>query len=225
MKKEIPEYKRVISYIEDKIKAHELIIGSKLPTERAIAEELGISRNSAREAFIVLDSMGIIERVQGSGSYISINSKETVSKIVSMGLELGKISEDNIFEFRRVLERSICIMLADKGIAEADISELKQLVADMDTDDLECRLACDISFHNKLVRLTENPLLYTLTRVVNSEFNEGIKSVNERTNSELRQKLVRAHEDIISSILTKEKLSVLESVEAHYNIVNIILDK
>ena len=44
------EYQKAIDYLSDQIRAGMLTVGSRLPTERAIAEDLGISRNSTREA-------------------------------------------------------------------------------------------------------------------------------------------------------------------------------
>lgn len=223
MKNDIPEYKRAISYIDDKIKSHELIVGSKLPTERAIAEELGISRNSAREAFIVLDSMGIIERVQGSGSYISTSAYQTVSQIVDMSFELGRISENDLLEFRRVIERSICILLVDKGVSESDIQELERIVADMDTDDAEIRAESDIQFHNKLISLANNPLLCTMSQVVNIEFQKNIKGILGKSDANLKMKLLEAHRDIIASIVSKDKHAVVKSVEEHFNLAGSVL--
>ena len=65
------EYQKVLSYFYDLVKDGTLTWGSKLPTERKIAEQLGIGRNSAREAICVLHGMGVVERKQGSGNYVA----------------------------------------------------------------------------------------------------------------------------------------------------------
>lgn len=65
------EYEKAIQYIYSLMQDGTLQNGSKLPTERTIAETLGIGRNSTREALSILHGMGMIERVQGSGNYIS----------------------------------------------------------------------------------------------------------------------------------------------------------
>jgi GntR family transcriptional repressor for pyruvate dehydrogenase complex len=64
------EYEKAIQYIYSLMQDGILQNGSKLPTERTIAETLGIGRNSTREALSILHGMGMIERVQGSGNYI-----------------------------------------------------------------------------------------------------------------------------------------------------------
>ena len=62
------------------MKSGELTIGSRLPTERALAETLGIGRNSTREALSIMHGMGLIERRQGSGNYISENVGQSISR-------------------------------------------------------------------------------------------------------------------------------------------------
>ena len=69
-KKISQEYEKAIQYIYELMKSGELTIGSRLPTERALAETLGIGRNSTREALSIMHGMGLIERRQGSGNYI-----------------------------------------------------------------------------------------------------------------------------------------------------------
>ena len=62
------EYQKAIDYLSDQIRAGMLTVGSRLPTERAIAEDLGISRNSTREALRTMENMGMIESKQGRGT-------------------------------------------------------------------------------------------------------------------------------------------------------------
>ena len=70
-KRNVQEYEKAIQYIYELMKEGILTIGSRLPTERAIAEKLGIGRNSTREALSIMHGMGLIESRQGSGNYIS----------------------------------------------------------------------------------------------------------------------------------------------------------
>ena len=66
----LQEYEKGIAYIFDMIENGTLKVGSKLPPERAIAEEVGVGRNSIREAISILHGMGFIDRVQGSVNYV-----------------------------------------------------------------------------------------------------------------------------------------------------------
>ena len=110
------EYEKAIQYIYSLMQDGTLQNGSKLPTERTIAETLGIGRNSTREALSILHGMGMIERVQGSGNYISKNAGESIRQMLMMMLALGSITKSEVCEFRCTMEKSVCSMLIEKGI-------------------------------------------------------------------------------------------------------------
>ena len=86
------EYAKAMDYIYELINAGTLEVGSRLPTERNIAEQLGIGRNSTREALSILHGMGIIERKQGSGNYISGDAGKSIGQIILIMLALRSIS-------------------------------------------------------------------------------------------------------------------------------------
>ena len=84
-------------------------LGSKLPTERKIAEQLGIGRNSAREAICVLHGMGVVERKQGSGNYVVENIGQSFGSMIQMLLLLNGVTKSEICEFRRAMEKWLAI--------------------------------------------------------------------------------------------------------------------
>jgi DNA-binding GntR family transcriptional regulator len=63
-------YERVASVFRDKIVTGELEPGSKLPTQEAITGEFGVSRIVARRALDLLETEGLIDRIQGGGAYV-----------------------------------------------------------------------------------------------------------------------------------------------------------
>ena len=83
-KRNVQEYEKAIQYIYELMKEGILTIGSRLPTERAIAEKLGIGRNSTREALSIMHGMGLIESRQGSGNYISENVGQSIRRTILM---------------------------------------------------------------------------------------------------------------------------------------------
>ena len=90
------EYQKVLSYFYDLVKDGTLTWGSKLPTERKIAEQLGIGRNSAREAICVLHGMGVVERKQGSGNYVAENIGQSFGSMIQMLLLLYGVTKSEI---------------------------------------------------------------------------------------------------------------------------------
>ena len=77
-------YEKVVRYIKDSIIGGELKIGSKLPPERNIAEELGLSRNSVREGIHMLKIMGFVSSQQGAGNYVVCDLDENITESLSI---------------------------------------------------------------------------------------------------------------------------------------------
>ena len=90
---EAREYQKAIDCLCGLIEDGQLTVGDKLPTERALAEQLGISRNSTREALRALENLGVVERRQGSGSYLVGNTTKTIQPMIDMMLLLGQTSQ------------------------------------------------------------------------------------------------------------------------------------
>lgn len=109
------EYEKAIHYLYELIQNGELKIGSKLPTERSIAEQLNISRNSTREALRVLENTGLIESRHGSGNYLTGNMSKTISSVTNMMLLLQQTTKEEICFFRRNMEKSVCLSILEKG--------------------------------------------------------------------------------------------------------------
>ena len=104
MQEETREYQKVISYLSQMIAGGELAIGSRLPTERSLAETLSIGRNSTREALRMLEHTGVIVCRRGSGNYLTGNVSRPITEMVHMMLLLGQTDRKEICSFRRNME-------------------------------------------------------------------------------------------------------------------------
>lgn len=115
MQEETREYQKVISYLSRMIAGGELAIGSRLPTERSLAETLSIGRNSTREALRMLEHTGVIVCKRGSGNYLTGNVSRPITEMVHMMLLLGQTDRKEICSFRRNMEKAVCRAILDQG--------------------------------------------------------------------------------------------------------------
>ena len=196
------EYEKAIQYIDQLIQQGDLQIGSKLPTERAIAEELGIGRNSTREALSILHGMGMIERVQGSGNYISKDAGGSIHRILRMMLALGTITGQEIEEFRCMMEKAVCLDLLERGLMEAAFTEEF--------------LELDKTFHEQLICATGNPLFILLLESVSKMYQEQIACVLQQADENGRGELLTQHRAIYNHLMQKDKEAMLEAIDRHY---------
>ena len=165
------EYKRVMAFVKDGIRSGEFQVGSKLPTEREMAETLGMSRPSIREALKSMENIGLIESQQGSGNYICADANKTIFQILTVMLALGSITQKDVCEFRRAMEKTVCMLLLEKGISEDADKEMKSLLDNMKNDQ---SVRSDREFHALLVTAAHNELLSTIMGAVMTVYQEWI---------------------------------------------------
>lgn len=236
------EYEKAIDYIFGMIQNKALTVGSKLPTERAIAQELNIGRNSTREALSILHGMGMVKSVQGSGNYICADANKTIFQILTVMLALGSITKKDVCEFRRAMEKTVCMLLLEKGISEDADKEMKSLLDNMKNDlpvfgnSLECgresdlqeslenpAVRSDTEFHALLVTAAHNELLSTIMGAVMTVYQEWIDLVLKKADPQTKDILVSYHEDIYNGIKNKSESLVNEAIDKHYNLIEELL--
>lgn len=152
------EYDVAIEYIFGLMKDGTLKVGDKLPTERAIAAELGIGRNKAREALSILSGMGMIESRQGSGNFVSGNASGAIKNMIIMMMALNTISRQEVCKFRRDMEKAVCSSLISNPPSEEIKNRIKDTLRAMDGLSGEELAKADHDFHNALVKATGNKL-------------------------------------------------------------------
>lgn len=211
------EYEKVIDYIYSQMKNGKLVTGSRLPTERAMAAELDIGRNSIREAISILHGMGLIQRVHGSGNYVSGNVGNALHKAIMMLLALGNISRKEIYEFRRELDMAVCSTLVQKGISEELNVKLLGAVKRMNTSDMTEYSYADKEFHNTLIMATENNLWMVIMQAVMEVYSDCIDDVSGKLSESGRKKLQKCHEDIYYGIINKDENAVMAALSRHYD--------
>jgi DNA-binding FadR family transcriptional regulator len=134
-------------------------IGERLPTEPELAAELGISRNTVREAMRVLAFSGLIEIRQGDGSYL-----RSITDPLGAMRALSHCTLEQAQETRQILEVE-AVGLAAVRRTDADLTALHEALkasAVLYHGDLEAYISADLLFHKRLVDAAHNPALSEL---------------------------------------------------------------
>jgi len=159
----------VIDGVKAKIVRGELAPGARLPIERDLAAELGVSRGSLREGVRALALMGILETRRGDGTYVT--SLDANLLLAPLGLVVDLQTPANsahIQSVRRVLESEAALQAAsritDQELAEAAavLDDIESLVDGEGTEHLERVMEADIAFHRIIARAAGNPALEAL---------------------------------------------------------------
>lgn len=211
------EYEKVIDYIRNQIEAENLTINSKLPTERAIAEELSISRNSTREALRILEHMGILKSIHGSGNYLTDNISMQMSEMLRYMILLKSISKLDICHFRRDMEKTVCRVVMKSEISEDELDEISDIL-NSESDEYD-EVERDRLFHYSLIYATNNKLWICFMEAIMDIYREWIDEVLSNADSDTKKLLKEVHNSIFSSIKKRDMAKCEASIDKHYDII------
>lgn len=163
----------VIAQIAARVRSGDLRAGQRLPPERAMADALGVSRASLREAVDVLTASGVLTSEPGTrgGTFVATGFAPLELVRSSAGETPGEVAE--LLQARRMLEPQVA-RLAAVNASDADL-ELLQRIVDEHREVLERGdvlahgdrfLQLDLRFHLQIARATGNGIVVSLVRAL-----------------------------------------------------------
>ena len=134
--------------------------GSRLPSERRLAESLGVGRSAIREAIAVLEVLGIVEVRMGSGTYVRGTVSDLLPQAIDWGLMLGERHTHDLVETRRHLE-AITARLAAERATGVDLDRLRARLARMQetAESITEFIEADVEFHLEVAHIGGNTVL------------------------------------------------------------------
>ncbi len=168
-------FEEAVEQIAERVKLGELAVGDRLPSERALAEQMQISRPTLREAVKVLQDSGLVEVRRGAAGGIFVATELVPPELLvhRREMRLGEVAQ--VLEARRLLEPQVARLAAQRGsqpdfaAMAATIAGQRELVAagSILAEGREDRfLALDVRFHLALARATGNDVLVSLVRAL-----------------------------------------------------------
>jgi GntR family transcriptional repressor for pyruvate dehydrogenase complex len=152
-----------IEKIKEMIISGALSPGDRLPREADLAERLGLSRNSLREAVKALSLIHVLDVRQGDGTYVT--SLEPALLLDAMGFVIDFHRDDTVLEFlevRRILEPAATAMAAGR-MSQHDVAELRALLNQLgEAPSVEELVANDLEFHRRIALGAGNQVLCSL---------------------------------------------------------------
>ena len=225
-------HERVLARIEADLAAGRWSLGERLPAERALAEELGVSRSSVREAIRVLEAMGIVRTAVGSGpdagATVVDRPAAGLGAAVRLHVASGTLAVREVVETRVLLE-TWAVRAAAEGAGptpgdgepgrEALLDEARALLDRMDDPDLSpgAFRELDASFHLLLVRLAGNALVEAVMTGLRGAIESYVAAGSaglvswERTAARLRAE----HRAVLAAVVAGDGPAADRAVRAH----------
>jgi len=157
-------YRQIAEQIRGLIRSGEYLPGARLPPERDLAKQLGVSRPSVREALIALEVEGLVEVRIGSGIYVQRAAAARNDDDAAVHAEAGLFE---LLRARHVIE-SECAALAAKSAKKAQIAAIEDAAAAMQKEfDAHTQpLAGDQLFHIRIAEATGNGALVAVVKML-----------------------------------------------------------
>lgn len=181
-------FEEIAAQIRAELVAGRLRVGSRLPAERALAEQFGVSRNTLREALRSLEHAGLIRLQKGAsgGAFIAERSGEAIATGLLDLYHLGSIGPAQLTEARIWLEsvivREACVRATpeDLDVLLRNIDEAAEADA---ADDFPLRARKNLEFHRILTRMTGNPIMVIVMNGLLDVLQHFIDNIGQHRNA------------------------------------------
>jgi DNA-binding FadR family transcriptional regulator len=155
-RKRVSAVDAIVDNFRTMIESGALRVGDDLPTERDMAEQLGVSRNTFREAIKRLEAYGVVETRQKQGARIANNSVDAMISILSFRLGASTQTFQDVQHFRGVLETGLVPDIVAR-CTEEDVEALTEINERLAAPRAVTTLAeIDLSFHKRLLAIAGN---------------------------------------------------------------------
>ncbi|MBU1237211.1 MAG: FCD domain-containing protein [Gammaproteobacteria bacterium] len=177
----------VAAELEKRILEGSLRPGDRLPAERELAVEMGVSRPSLREAIQKLVSKDLLTTRHGGGTFVTDRLEAPFVGPWQEMLEGHPMLQSDLLEFRRMLEAQAASLAAERA-TDADIERLDAAVAALDavyaSNDLTACIDTDVAFHQAIAEAAHNVFIGHLTssllRVIHSYISRNLEHLYAR---------------------------------------------
>lgn len=212
-------FNRAMQYLTDQILTHQVRPGTRLPSERELAELIGVGRSAVREAIKVLQTQGIVTSQVGQAGGTTIGSSQGASfgRMLQLHMALEEISHDELTETRVLLERAATENVADTASDEA-LEELRNLCEQMrEASDTAAFNELDTQFHVAIAQAAQNRLMRDLTIAIRQAVAAHILRAEQalRNWDELQGRLVTEHLGIVDALEARDRDRAASLAEAH----------
>ncbi|MGP9528000.1 FadR/GntR family transcriptional regulator [Glutamicibacter sp. AOP5-A2-18] len=207
-----------------------LLPGDPMPTEQELMAELGVGRNSLREAVKVLQALGIVDTRHGFGMFVA---KENLNALQESLAFRGQLSlrhhgheANELVDVRQALETGL-IGLAIQSVTKEHLQALEQVVTEMEAhaERDETFVEQDKAFHRILFEPLENQLLTNLLGVFWDVYRTIYDAVDTDTEITQPAKTAQDHRDILDAVRSRDVGTARSLISEHFNGIRALLAK
>jgi GntR family transcriptional repressor for pyruvate dehydrogenase complex len=205
----------VASAIQKLIVDRQLAVGDRLPSERRIAEHLGVGRAAVRDAMLQLQQRGLLQIKPRSGAYIAHVPPSIISDSIEHYTAFGSCSNKDLFALRMAIEPEAAALAAQHATPE-DLDRLGELVTGIEegfqSGDLDRYVENDVQFHGALATASRNELF---NAILGGLLQVAIKNAVELMSQPPSARGVYSHRPIYEAVVAGDEFWARVAMQAH----------
>jgi GntR family transcriptional repressor for pyruvate dehydrogenase complex len=193
-------------------------VGDRLPPERDLAEQMGVSRASVREALQQLEMQGMLEIVHGGGSVVRNMTGQEIRKTLEIFLEQDRKRVLELAELRAFME-AWAAKEAAKNRTDAELETMRGYLEEMERDFEKGQIRYDIDFkyHTEIAAATHNTIYLHLIDNIYTLISYSIKVHREEvfTGRGDQETILNHHRAVYNAIRDRAPEAAEEAMKEH----------
>ena len=216
-KASLPISHAIAHHLEQLILDGSLKPEQKIPSERQLADKLGVSRSIIREALHELNGRGVIETRHGKGSFVKQMLAEPSQESTLMQLYFGHSRTlYDLYEVRAQLEAQAAMLAAERA-TEKDQYQITKAFEAMEQSDPLKNADLDHAFHQAIVEASHNPVLIhilgSLKQLIIHSVQASVANLSHRKT--FKQQIDKHHRQIYHAIISRQGEWAQKAALAH----------
>jgi GntR family transcriptional repressor for pyruvate dehydrogenase complex len=211
-------YEDIVQQFHSMIRQRALPHGARLPSERLLAEQFGVSRSSVREAIRSLELQGLVVSKRGSGTFINSENLDSVVALIAGTLSPEDDTLRDVFEVRHLLEPQIAAVAAQRA-EDSEICRLGEILEQQqrEIEAGETGVNADTAFHFALASATHNSALVKVVSAVEDMLERSRdQSLQEPGRP---QRSLASHRHILETVRARHSEAARQAMEHHLTAV------
>ncbi|MDS9469172.1 FCD domain-containing protein [Paracoccus sp. MBLB3053] len=213
----LPVTEMVTRRIQEMIRSGEIPKNSKLPSQRILAQQLGVSRTSLREALLTLETLGLLRTLPARGTFVRETGPGAAQAAMTWRYD-AQFSLSEVFETRAMVETEMC-RLAAAVVTPARLDEISDAARMFEgawrSGDLVAHVDADLRFHSLIAETCSNSMLRMLYRSIHAVLTESQRAPIPNTAVSRMEASISEHQAIVRALRSHNPSVAAEAMRRH----------
>ena len=212
----------VIDRLTEALLSGELKPGDRIPTEMELSEQLGVARNSVREAVKIMVYLGVLEIRRAEGTFVCDGFSDSLVDPMVYGIILNRQNAQELNELRAMMESGVLRLAILKG-TDQEIEALRSRLADLkavileENADAEKVFRYDNAFHDMITAMGHNDMVAKINGIAMLlTYSTRMNSVRHMLESGRNEELYLAHEQVFKLVASRQTKGLYTSILGTY---------